>query len=75
MSHSWKDYKIYNFYNQNQVKNILREDKHDLFNNKSVASFFKSKYYPLVFQVLLIIFLAGFIIQGLGEKEVTQKVQ
>jgi len=44
------------------------KDRNDLFNYKTIANFFRSKYYPLVFQIMLIIFLAGFIIQGLGEK-------
>jgi len=49
-------------------ENDVKKDRYDLFNYKFIANFFRSKYYPLVFQVAMIILLVGLIIQGLGEK-------
>lgn len=46
------------------IGNVTFTDKYDLFRHKYLANFWRSKYYPLVFQVSLAAIMAGMIYDG-----------
>lgn len=46
------------------TSNMMITDKYDLFRNKYLANFWRSKYYPLVFQVSLSAIMVGMIYNG-----------
>jgi polyferredoxin len=46
--------------------NMIVTDKYDLFKNKYLANFWRSKYYPLVFQVAFAAIMVGMIYHGLS---------
>jgi polyferredoxin len=46
--------------------NMILTDRYDIFRNKYLAKFWRSNYYPLVFQVSLTAVMIGMIIHGLA---------